>query len=139
MLIERPGTVFIGHGPLFWAEISGDFTRETGDRYPRGPVRPGGAACRLLADYPNLHADLSAGSGLNALTRDEPFGRGFLTQCQDKLLFGTDLCHSRHANEKPGAIDILESAAASGDVSTEALTKICRTNAIGLLGLDEQS
>jgi len=137
MLAEHPDTIFIGHGPMFWAEISGDFTRESGVRYPRGPIRPDGAVCRLLTDYPNLHADLSAGSSLNALTRDEPFGLRFLDEFQDKLLFGTDLCHSRHLDRRPGIIDVLESAAASGDVSPGALAKICRTNAIGLLNLDE--
>ena len=37
-----------------------------------------------------MYGDLSAGSGLNALTRDEDFTRDFLTRHQDKLLFGSD-------------------------------------------------
>ena len=37
-----------------------------------------------------MFGDLSAGSGLNALTRDEDFTRGFLERHQDKLLFGSD-------------------------------------------------
>ena len=37
-----------------------------------------------------MFGDLSAGSGLNALTRDEDFTRGFLERHQDQLLFGSD-------------------------------------------------
>ena len=45
---------------------------------------------RLLTDYPNMYGDLSAGSGLNALNRDENFSRDFLERHQDKLLYGSD-------------------------------------------------
>jgi predicted TIM-barrel fold metal-dependent hydrolase len=43
-----------------------------------------------LSDYANMFGDLSAGSGLNALTRDEEFTRGFLERHQDKLVYGSD-------------------------------------------------
>jgi predicted TIM-barrel fold metal-dependent hydrolase len=58
--------------------------------YPNGPVTPGGITDRLLADYPNLFGDLSAGSGLNSMIRDEDHARGFLDRHQDKLLYGSD-------------------------------------------------
>ena len=58
--------------------------------YPKGPVTPGGLTDRYLRDYPNMYGDLSAGSGLNALTRDEDFTRDFLKRHQDKLLYGSD-------------------------------------------------
>ncbi len=87
-------TIFIGHGPTFWAEISADVT--VSDRYgypfPSGQVKPGGAVPRLMSTYSNLWADISAGSGLNALTRDATFGIEFLNTFQDKILFGTDSC-----------------------------------------------
>ena len=41
-----------------------------GGGYPRGPVTEGGRLYRLFDRYPNLFADLSAGSGLGALKRD---------------------------------------------------------------------
>ncbi|HEX9005490.1 MAG TPA: amidohydrolase, partial [Blastocatellia bacterium] len=41
-------------------------------------------------DYPNLYGDLSAGSGLNALLRDEEFTQAFFTRHQDKLMYGSD-------------------------------------------------
>jgi predicted TIM-barrel fold metal-dependent hydrolase len=37
-----------------------------------------------------MYGDLSAGSGLNALTRDEDHSRDFLQRHQDKLLYGSD-------------------------------------------------
>ncbi|MCC7263303.1 MAG: amidohydrolase family protein [Candidatus Latescibacteria bacterium] len=89
-----PRTVFIGHAPGFWAHISGD-DRALREGYPAGPVLPGGRVAQMLRQYPNLYADLSAGSGLNALSRDPAFGRAFLVEFQDKLLFGRDYFDTR--------------------------------------------
>jgi len=58
--------------------------------YPKTKVAPGGLTDRYLADYPNLYADMSAGSGRNALSRDEDHARGFLQRHQSKLMFGSD-------------------------------------------------
>jgi predicted TIM-barrel fold metal-dependent hydrolase len=60
-------------------------------------VTPGGITDRLLSDYPNMFGDCSAGSGLNAFTRDPEHARDFLGRHQDKLLFGSD------CNDKVGA------------------------------------
>ncbi|MEP6663254.1 MAG: amidohydrolase family protein, partial [Verrucomicrobiota bacterium] len=49
-----------------------------------------GLTDRYLQDYPNMFGDLSAGSGLNALTRDEDHARDFLKRHQDKLMYGSD-------------------------------------------------
>ncbi len=89
-----PDTIFIGHGPTFWAELSADVTasQREGWPWPNGPVKPGGAVPRLMAAYDNLWADISAGSGFNALKRDPSFAVSFLTTFQDKILFGTDSC-----------------------------------------------
>jgi len=83
-----PTTTVIAHGPAWWSSISAADDRSGG--YPGGPVEPGGAAGRLLAEQPNLYADISAGSGFNALTRDPAFTENFLEQHWRKLLFGTD-------------------------------------------------
>ena len=53
-------------------------------------VTAGGLTDRLLSDDPNMFGDTSAGSGLNALTRDPDHAREFLARQQDKLLFGSD-------------------------------------------------
>ena len=87
-LREAKDTVFIGHGPHWWSAISADDARAPG--HPSGPVKPTGAIDRMLAEYPNLYADISAHSGHNALTRDPDFTAGFLERHWRKLLFGTD-------------------------------------------------
>jgi predicted TIM-barrel fold metal-dependent hydrolase len=58
--------------------------------YPTGKVTPGGITDRLLADYPNMFGDHSAGSGLNFLVRDPEFAAGFIERHQDKLMYGSD-------------------------------------------------
>jgi uncharacterized protein len=94
VLAEFPDTVFVGHGPAFWAHIEADPPTDPSSpgytSYPRGPVEPGGLTDRWLAAHPNLYGDLSAGSGLNALTRDPAFTRRFLEQHWRKLLWATD-------------------------------------------------
>lgn len=86
-----PDTVFLGHAQSWWAHISGDADNEMlRTAYPKGPVTPGGQTVRLLSEYPNLYGDLSAGSGFNAITRDPAFGRQFLIDFADKLLYGVD-------------------------------------------------
>ena len=89
-----PQTTFIGHAPGFWAHISGDGLFKEA-LYPGGAVAPGGAVPRLMRTYPNLCADLSAGSGLNALARDPAFGRDFLFEFQERLLYGRDYFDNR--------------------------------------------
>jgi len=44
----------------------------------------------LLDKYPNLYADLSAGSGLNAQRRDPKHGSEFVHRFADRLLFARD-------------------------------------------------
>ncbi len=84
-----PETVFIGHGPGFWREISGDADMAP-DAYPPGPVMAGGRLTGLLDEHSNLMADLSAGSALNALQRDPAHGRQFLLRYHQRLLFARD-------------------------------------------------
>ena len=88
MLEKYPKVNFIGHSMLFWASIGKNEDKTI--RYPKGKVVPGGYTDRLLSDYPNMYGDLSAGSGLNSLTRDEVHAREFIKRHQDKLLFGSD-------------------------------------------------
>ena len=89
MLEKYPRVNFIGHAQTWWANIDRNHHDQT-VLYPKGPVTAGGLTDRYLTDYPNMYGDLSAGSGLNALTRDEGFTRDFLVRHQDKLLFGSD-------------------------------------------------
>ena len=88
LLRAYPNTRFVGHGDLFWANISADVPTDRG--YPAGPVKPGGLTDKWLSDFPNLYADMSANSGNNALSRDPDFSRAFIARHQDKLIFGSD-------------------------------------------------
>lgn len=90
-----PETIFIGHGPGFWREISGDAQNDPA-LYPSGPVAPGGKLYNLFAAFSNLHADLSANSALDAIARDPVHGLKFLAQFADRLLFARDTYGTKH-------------------------------------------
>lgn len=121
-LIDCPGTVFIGHAPGFWAHISDDDLYDK-ESYPKGQVKPGGRLPGLFRKYDNLYADLSAGSGLTAISRDQRFGRTFLLDFQDRLLFGRD-------NFDTKLMDYLKIL----DLPVEVFEKIAYKNALRLLG-----
>jgi predicted TIM-barrel fold metal-dependent hydrolase len=89
VLKKWPKVNFVGHAQTFWANIDAKHPDQK-VLYPKGKVTPGGWTDRYLADYPNMFADMSAGSGLSALIRDEEHARGFIARHQDKLLYGSD-------------------------------------------------
>lgn len=128
VLRAAPQTTFILHATHFWAEISGDVRDEDRGGYPTGPVAPGGRVDALFRKYPNLYGDLSAGSGHNALTRDETFGPAFLERNKDRLLFGTD--YLMPGQETP-IVEYIQSVS----ISDTARQLIVQGNAQRLLGL----
>lgn len=87
-LIKCPDTTFLGHGQSFWSGFHCD-----------GPV--GGKVGDLLERYDNLHADISAGSGHNALSKDLDVTRRFFDAHYRKCHYGTDLYERMH-------LDLLE-------------------------------
>ena len=99
MLEKHPQVTFIGHAQTWWANIDKNHEDQS-LLYPKTKVTPGGLTDRYLADYPNLYGDLSAGSGRNALSRDEDHAREFLARHQSKLMFGSDCID---ADAKPPA------------------------------------
>src|SRR5262245_17031293 len=118
MLEKFSDVTFIGHAQTWWANIDKDH----GDQkvlYPKGPVTPGGVTDRYLSDYANMYGDLSAGSGLNALTRDEAFTRDFLVRHQDKLVFGSDCSDAAGAG-----------AACSGSQTIAVIRRLAGTRTI---------
>jgi predicted TIM-barrel fold metal-dependent hydrolase len=92
VLEKHPKVSFIGHAQTWWGNI--DRNHDQTVLYPKTKVTPGGITDRLLADHPNMYGDLSAGSGLNALLRDEEHARKFLARHQDQLMYGSD-CDDR--------------------------------------------
>lgn len=131
-LRKFPELKFFGHSQPFWAEISGDLKEEDRNTYPKSAVAEGGAVVRLMREYPNLYGDMSAGSGYNAVSRDRQFGYAFMTEFQDRLLFGTDVWDPR--NETP-LIGFLNEAVEQGHISREVYEKIGWKSAEQLLGL----
>jgi predicted TIM-barrel fold metal-dependent hydrolase len=91
MLEKYPHTIFIGHAQTWWANIDKSYLDDPTNLYPKGQhIIAGGLTDRYLSDYPNMYGDLSAGSGLNAFTRDEEHTRVFFERHQDKLIYGSD-------------------------------------------------
>ncbi len=112
-----PDTQFLGHAPGFWREISGDAAQDP-ERYPTGPVTPGGRLLGLLRQYSNLNCDLSAGSAMTALNRDLDVSREFFIEFQDRTLLGRDDFGRKQ-------MDLLEKL----DLDEEIMEKILHGNA----------
>ncbi|QDU25202.1 Amidohydrolase [Anatilimnocola aggregata] len=128
-LEAHPDCKFIGHGPGWWASISGDTSQVDLGGYPKGKVAPGGAMDALMEKYPNLFADLSAGSGAGAISRDLEFGEQFLIRRQDRVMFGTDFLAPAQAVPQ---FDLFEQKL---QLPAEVAQKIYRGNARRILGL----
>ena len=131
VLRQFPDLILLGHSQPFWAEISSDVTEESRIGYPTGPVRPGRLP-ELMREYPNLHGDLSAGSGQNAISRDLEFGSEFLDEFQDRLYFGTDIANV--PQERP-IVEHFRKLGQEGLIPQNAYENITWRNAARLLGL----
>ena len=127
-LKANPNCNFVGHGPGWWASISGDASDLGG--YPKGKVAPGGAIDKLMEKYSNIYGDLSAGSGAGALDRDLDFAREFLVRRQDRIMFGTDFLAPEQGVPQ---FELFEQKLAN--LPAEVKAKIFRDNARKLLGL----
>lgn len=142
-LQRYPNLILLGHGPVFWSEIArlrtpGErsyiFRPDGGQvgRLPIGPVKEEGVVPQLLRLYPNLYGDLSDFTACNALARDHEYGPKFLTEFQDRLLFGTDLCFPDMPID---IIGLLLDWRDTGKISEEVFQKVARENAIKLFSL----
>ena len=132
-----PKLIFIGHSQKFWAEISADVTEEIRGGYPAGKIVPGGRLLELLRKYPNLHCDLSAGSGYNSMARDPEHAYQFLEEFQDRVYFGLDVCFPESMNSPYlQHYRFLDDAVLQGKISYDVYRKICRDNVISLLNLE---
>ena len=118
-----PDTVFLGHAPGFWAHISGD-DKATSAAYPEGEVLPGGKLPALLRQCSNLWCDISAGSGRNAFARDKRFALDFISEFQDRILYGRDWFDDAHQ-------ELLREL----ELGTAVLDKIYSGNALRLVPL----
>lgn len=140
VLRKFPNLVFLGHSGDFWCEL-GAAEPDQNRRSARGPVKKEGAVVRLMREYPNLHGDLSAGSGFNAVSRDPEFSSKFLQEFQDRLYFGTDITgpHATRPQLSVPLPEYLRFFLGSGRIPRECFDKISRKNAMRLLDLKEDS
>ena len=139
-LQKFPNLIILGHGPTFWNEIGkletpaerGAVFRPDGQqvmRFPSGPLQEEGVMPKLMRRYPNLYGDLS---DIYAIARDPDYGAQFLTEFQDRLLFGTDICFFEHEIVHG---KLLRDWCEQGRISDTVFNKLARENAIKLLGL----
>lgn len=132
VLAEFPNTLFIGHAPAFWNEIDGDLKRSLRDRYPKGPIEKDGSLWHLMESYPNLHADMSAGSGHNALTRDPESGIRFLRTFHRRVFFGTDMFFVKR--EPPMHLTMMREALAGKKITKTMYENIMHRNFTRVFG-----
>lgn len=132
--LERfPELIFIGHGPAFWSELGVLEKEEDRFGYPKYPIYSEGSVPRLLRNYKNLWVDLSAGSGSNAMLRDDEYSICFLNEFSDRIMFGTDICY---ANDKGyGMTDYLIQLLTEKRISQEVFDAVSYKNAERLLNL----
>jgi hypothetical protein len=117
-------TTFLGHAPGFWSHISGD-DQYAKTSYPKGSVQPGGRVQALFRECPNLYCDISAGSGLNAFSRDPAHAKEFFDEFQDRICYGRDYFDNAHQEFINGL-----------GLSQEIRDKIYYQNALKLVPLD---
>lgn len=134
MIKKHPNLTFIGHSQVFWAEISADCSDETRGGYPTGKVTEG-RIVKLMREYPNLYCDLSAGSGANAMMRDEEFAAKFFEEFSDRIMYGCDICLGVRIQRFFDFSDMLERMRKEGILSEENYRKIVRENAIKVFNL----
>jgi predicted TIM-barrel fold metal-dependent hydrolase len=136
MSMQRfPNLKLFGHSQAFWCEIGKYRGQHVRFGYPKGTVDEGRIP-QLMRKYPNLYGDLSAGSGYNALARDRAYAAKFLTEFQDRVLFGMDICspQGERGYHNPLA-EFLKDMLAKGEISETVFRKVARENAIRLLGV----
>ena len=126
MLATYKRVKWIGHAQYFWREISAKVPKN--ESYPKGPVVPGGRLDELFGKYKNLYADLSAGSGYNAISRDPDFGLAFLKRWKNRLMFATDKLRKV---QDTYMIDYIKEV----DLSKDAYERITRKNAQKVFGI----
>jgi len=119
-----------GHSQPFWFELAQYPHGADRNAYPDGPVAAEGALVRLIRRYPNLYGDLSANSGARALSRDRPYAAKFLTEFQNRLMFGLDMCcPEAKSSTDPALPPFLKSLRDSGEISQTVFDKVARGNA----------
>lgn len=140
VLKKYPDLKFLGHSQIFWRELTAHSEKqsdlEKNFLYEKEYIQNEGRLQELMRTYPNLYCDLSATSGANALMRDPLYAMRFISEFQERILFGSDITNTKTI---PPLSLWLDSCVLTGRITFEIYEKICRTNAIRLLGLENNS
>ncbi len=135
VLEEFPKLTLIGHATAFLSEISSDINEETKHKNNNTPIVPEGALVRLMRKYPNLICDISAASGLCAITRDPEYTYKFFTEFSEQIVFATDTSYSGPQNQTALSISaFVDEVYKSSMISAGVYENICRNNALRILG-----
>lgn len=131
-LKRLPALRILAHAPGFWSCMGKLSSPEEHGRYQKEPFSEEGRVPVLMRRYENLYGDLSAGSGYNALACNPDYACTFLTEFQDRLLFGIDIT----AADTPAPLaGFLMNLRDTGSISETVFSKVTRENAQQLLGL----
>lgn len=135
MLKQFPGTKFIGHAVPFWSEISILSDEKSRNKKSKEKVIEGRLA-KMLREHENLFCDLSAGSGANAMMRDEEYALRFLDEFQDRIFYGSDFFQGGEKSPFVFA-SFFDSLYERGALSETVYCKIARENARRVFGLSK--
>jgi predicted TIM-barrel fold metal-dependent hydrolase len=132
VLEKYPDVNFIAHAQTTWANVDRNNVDNPAALYPKAPYTAGGVTDQYLRNHENFYADISAGSGLNSLTRDHERARAFLLMHQDKIMYGSD-CND-HTGKPPLCQGALTIAAIKELAPSQSISrKILHDNAARML------
>ena len=141
-LARFPKLTVFAHGPIFWSELGELSTpaqkkpvfNDEADYVSCGmtmdPIRREGVVPKLFRRYPNLLGELS--DAFQMLNCDHEYGPKFLTEFQDRLFFGTDICF---AAMPFNTMNLLLKWREEKKISETVFRKIARENAIRFFNL----
>ena len=141
-LARFPDLKYIAHGPIFWGELGGFKTPaqrkpvmkanggQTHYFAPEGPLTGECVVHSLFRRFPNLMAELS--DAYMVLNCDHAYAACFLTEFQDRLFFGTDICGFGH---RFTMMELLLKLRDDGSLPDDAFRKIAHDNAIKYFNL----
>jgi len=134
-----PKLKVIGHSVRFWSELDASVTEETSNTYPSGKVTKEGRVAELMRKYDNLYCDLSSLSGYRAMVRDPEYTYKFMEEFADRIFYATDIHDPENIDhEMLNLSDFLDKAVENGKISFSTYKKICRGNALKLLGEEDE-
>lgn len=141
-LATFPNLKMIAHGPIFWGELGGYETpaqrkpvmRPDGSQThffrPKGPITGEGTLHSLFRRFPLLMAELS--DAYSVLNCDRIYAAHFMTEFQDRLMFGTDICSFGHRFK---TMELLLELRSENLITESVFTKIAHDNAVAYFGL----